>query len=235
MESRAPVLTTTTCGASGELGTLVTAEVGIRVVAGITVNPETCESTTYAGCVVSRRTLTYLPHQTQSVIVELTSDCIGNGCDLNHTCVEGSCTDTVTATAPVSPDGGVVSGPTVRCGDDGTRCPVNDPMNACCVTFDLDARTGKGACMAAAMCPSTSAVLYSDGDSDCPASEAGLNECVLVNDNLATPQIAISAACTVDKTEGAFEVVCQDRQPCPLSGNACGVTAAAPGYFSCQD
>ena len=112
VESRAPVLTTTACSASGEVGSLVIvptgandATVGIRVVAGITRNPEDCAAHAYDGCIVSRRTLTYLPHQSEHVVVALTSDCLGNACDINHTCVNGSCTDTVTARAPVAPDG----------------------------------------------------------------------------------------------------------------------------------
>jgi hypothetical protein len=54
VESRAPVLTTTACDATGEVGTLVivptgtnTAEVGIKVVAGITRNPEECSAASY--------------------------------------------------------------------------------------------------------------------------------------------------------------------------------------------
>ena len=151
------------------------AAVGIRVVAGITRDPEDCAANGYDGCIVSRRTLTYLPHQTQQVVMDLTSDCIGNVCDVNHTCVNGSCTDTVTATAPVAPDGGVCNpAPTVRCGDDGTRCPANDPTNACCVSFDFTTLTGKGSCMAPAACPSSSAVLYCDDSSDCAAGDAAI-------------------------------------------------------------
>ena len=67
VESRAPVLTTTKCSAGGEIGTLTivpsgskNAEVGIRVVAGLSENPEDCSTNAYEGCVVSRRTITYL-------------------------------------------------------------------------------------------------------------------------------------------------------------------------------
>jgi hypothetical protein len=243
VESRAPVLTTTACSASGEVGSLVIvptgandAEVGIRVVAGITRNPEDCAANGYDGCIVSRRTLTYLPHQTQNVVVDLTSDCIGSACDVNHTCVNGSCTDTVTATAPVAADGGVYSaGPTVRCGDDGTRCPVNDLNLACCVTFDLDAGTGKGTCVAAAACPSTSAVVYCDDSSECPPLDGAIVVCCATTSS-AGPRTLTNADCEPQVQcggNGGGTSLCEDRQPCPNSQGNCGPEPAAPGYFTC--
>lgn len=245
VESRSPVLTTTACGAGGEIGTLVVvptgaknAAVGIRVVAGITRDPEDCAANGYDGCIVSRRTLTYLPHQTQQVVVDLTSDCIGNACDVNHTCVNGSCTDTVTATAPVAPDGGVYNPPpTVRCGDDGTRCPANDPTLACCVTFDLDAGTGKGACMAPAACPSTSAIFYCDDTSECGGGDAG-DPRVCCESLGGAPYVATNSSCqassTCDPAEGLELVLCQDRQPCPQSQVTCSGDVNAPGYYHCD-
>ena len=244
VESRAPVLTTTACSAGGEIGSLVivptgsnNAEVGIRVVAGITQNPEDCAANGYDGCIVSRRTLTYLPHQAQHVIVDLTSDCIGNACDINHTCVDGSCTDTVTATAPVAPDGGVYNaGPTVRCGDDGTRCPANDPTLACCVTFDLDAGTGKGTCIAPAACPATGAVLYCDDSSECPSPDGSLFVCCSEQDKIAPGAVVTNSDCVPQGQcagNGGGITFCQDRQPCPGSMGLCASDYAAPGYFNC--
>jgi hypothetical protein len=244
VESRAPVLTTTACSASGQVGTLVVvptgadnAEVGIRVVAGITENPEDCAAGGYVGCIVSRRTLSYLPHQAQQVVIDLTSDCIGNACDINHTCVNGSCTDIVTATAPIAPDGGVYDpGPTVRCGDDGTRCPANDASSVCCVTFDLTAGTGKGACVAPSACPSTSALLYCDDTSDCPPQDGDLFLCCEQHAATAMGPIS-SAACESREacgSNGGAITLCQDRMACPVSTNDCVAAASAPGYFDCQ-
>jgi hypothetical protein len=247
VESRAPVLTTTSCGASGEIGTLAVvptgpkdAQVGIRVVAGITRNPEDCAAHGYDGCIVARRTIAYLQHQSQQLLVEMTSDCIGNACDLNHTCVNGSCTDPVTAAPPVSPDGGPLGGPTVRCGDDGTRCPSNDPTSACCVQFDFDAGTGKGTCMAAANCPSSSAVLYCDDPTDCAPGDAG-NPGICCTTNVgnnggapltnATCQPASTCSFNIG-TE--INTLCQERQPCPRSGRNCEPAVSAPGYFVCN-
>jgi hypothetical protein len=249
VESRSPVLTTTTCAVGGEIGTLAVvptgakdAQVGIRVVAGITRNPEDCAAKGYDGCIVARRTVAYLPHESQRLIVDLTSACIGNACDLNHTCVNGSCTDTVTAKPPVAADGGPLTGPTVRCGDDGTRCPRNDPSNACCVAFDFDAGTGKGSCMPAASCPSSSAVLYCDDPSDCEPGDAAdpdiccvSNAIAPVNPNLAVTNSTCQPASTCSGANyfGQVRTFCDERQVCPRSGNNCLPAGGAPGYFAC--
>jgi hypothetical protein len=244
VESRAPVLTTTTCSASGEIGTLTivptgskNAAVGIRVVAGLTQNPEDCSANGYEGCVVSRRTITYLPHQTQHVLVDLTSDCVGLACDVDHTCVSGSCTDTVSATAPVNSDGGVYSaGPTVRCGDDGTRCPANDASLVCCVSFDFDAGAGKGTCVPPASCPTTSAVLYCDDSSDCSPLDGDTPVCCETRGEVAGHGQTTNTACqpaSVCAGNGGGITLCQDRQACPVSLQSCGQDPNAPGYYDC--
>jgi hypothetical protein len=245
VEGRAPVLTTTACDSAGAIGTLAVvptgpkdAQIGVRVVAGITRNPEDCPANGYDGCIVARRTIAYLPHRSQHLLIELTSDCIGNACDPNHTCVNGSCTDTVTAKSPTAPDGGPLGG-TVRCGDDGTRCPANDPNNACCVAFDLDAGTGKGTCVAAENCPSTSAVLYCDDWRDCEqgdASDPGIC-CLMTVGDLLDSRLT-NAACQPASTCTGVNIgvysLCQGRRPCPLSGISCEMAGGAPGYFQCK-
>lgn len=247
VESRAPVLTATTCTAGGEIGTLALvptgakdAQVGIRVVAGITRNPEDCAAQGYDGCIVVRRTVAYLPHQSQRLVINLTSDCIGNGCDPNHTCVNGSCTDTVTAKPPVAEDGGPVSAPTVRCGDDGTRCPANDPNNACCVDFDFDAGTGKGSCMPAGSCPASSAVLYCDDPTDCePGDAADPGICCVTNfgqgggNPVTNTTCQPTSTCILDVDQEAL-TLCERRQVCPHTGYNCAPSTGAPGYFQCN-
>jgi hypothetical protein len=161
---------------------------------------------------------------------------------VNHTCVNGSCTDTVTAKPPVAPDGGPLA-TTVRCGDDGTRCPANDPSNACCVAFDFDAGTGKGSCMPAAVCPSTSAVLYCDDPTDCAPNlaDAGDPSICCVSNVGGTTTLAVTNAtcqavslCTGGEFFGAVRSLCDERQVCPLSGDSCAIANGAPGYFTCQ-
>jgi hypothetical protein len=250
VESRSPVLTTTACAVGGEIGTLAVvptgskdAQVGVRVVAGITRNPEDCAAQGYDGCIVARRTVAYLPHQTQHLLVDLTSDCLGNACDVNHTCVNGSCTDTVTAKAPVAADGGSLTASTVRCGDDGTRCPANDPNNACCVAFDFGAGTGKGSCMPAGICPSTSAVLYCDDPSQCAPYHGDAADpavCCVSNAASPDPNLRITNAtcqpvttCSGANYFGQPRSLCDGRGVCPRSGNNCTLANGAPGYFAC--
>jgi hypothetical protein len=250
VETRAPVLTTTACDSSGAIGTLAVvptgpkdAQIGIRVVAGITRNPEDCFANGYDGCIVARRTVAYLPHQSQRLLIELTDDCIGNGCDLNHTCVNGSCTDTTTAKPPVGADGGPL-GVTVRCGEDGTMCPSNDPGSVCCVTFDFDAGTSRGVCIAAESCPASSALLYCDDPQDCVPDghgDGGAADppiCCMTNsmNNLGAPLTNAScqpvSTCFGDSTLGAYSL-CEERRVCPHSGKNCGPAPSAPGYFQC--
>jgi hypothetical protein len=245
VESRAPVLTTTACDSSGAIGTLAVvptgskdAPIGVRVVAGITRNPEDCPANGYDGCIVARRTIAYLPHQSQHLLIDLTSDCIGNACDVSHTCVNGSCTDTVTAKPATALDGGPL-GATVRCGDDGTSCPANDPSHACCVTFDFDAGAAKGVCTAAESCPASSAVLYCDDPHDCdPGDAADPGICCVTDVGNALTNPLTNATCQPASTCNGLNAVgtyslCEERKVCPGSGKNCSPAPGAPGYFEC--
>ncbi len=245
VETKAPALTSTSCDASGQVGSLVvvptgsdSGRVGIRVVAGLTRNPEDCASVDYDGCIVARRSLTYLPHQEQTVVIDLTVDCAGNPCDINHTCVDGSCTDTVTATAPVADDGGVlVSEPTVRCGDDGTRCPANDPDLACCITRNTDGTTlNLGTCIPAKECPPANAVLYCDDSSECPLGDAGVAQicCELLTSSGTYLSLCSETANCPDGVGNQF-VLCEERLSCPSSGANCRVDTRLNGYFDCSN
>jgi hypothetical protein len=187
VESKAPTLTTTACDASGSIGSIVIkpsgandADLGVRVVAGLDKNPEECRTASYAGCIVARRTARYIPHSQLDLVIDLTLDCAGHGCDVNHTCVTGICTDTVIAAVPVSDDGGVIAhgdasgaesgaGGAVRCGD--TSCPANDPAHACCLVVDSNSGAETGSCRPSSECVSPSAALLCDKASDCPGYE----------------------------------------------------------------
>jgi hypothetical protein len=129
---------------------------------------------------VSRRTVRYIPHGQLDLVIDLTLDCAGRACDLNHTCVTGICTDTVIAAVPVSDDGGVIEHPdasgaesgaggAVRCGD--TTCPANDPARACCLVVDSNSGAETGSCRPSSECVAPSAALLCDKASDCPGYE----------------------------------------------------------------
>ena len=181
VETRSPVLTTTACGSDGQIGSLVLLPTGskdttvsVRVVAGVARAPEECAASAYAGCIVARRTLAFLPHEALDVEVNLTSECVGQACDPLSTCIASVCVDARLQQAsppPFTPpsaatDGGS-KGPSVRCGDDGVRCPLTG--NVCCVTA-VDGGT-KGACVDPQECPRSSAVLRCDDESDCPGPD----------------------------------------------------------------
>lgn len=249
VESKAPTLTTATCDSSGNIGSVVVtpagannATLGVRVVAGLDKDPEQCRTADYAGCIVTRRTVNFVPHTPLDVVIDLTTDCTGRGCDLNHTCVAGACTDTVSASPPVSADGGVPPRPTVRCGSavDAPRCPVGDPSNACCLAVDLAANTTVGTCIAASACPSSNLVLYCDDSSDCasvPGDDGGAAVCCVpaaggsaCGLNGAPPA---GAQCVAPSRCGDFVAMCEERTPCPIAGNACEIEPALPGYHTC--
>jgi hypothetical protein len=100
VETKAPTLTTSSCSAGGEIGTLFITpsgakddEVGIRVVAGLDKGPEECAAAGYAGCIVARRDVRFSQSSTVDVIIDLTLQCTGIACDSTRTCVNGTCTD----------------------------------------------------------------------------------------------------------------------------------------------
>ena len=270
VESRAPTLTTAACDGDGNIGSIVIkpsgandADLGIRVVAGLDKNPEDCRTASYAGCIVSRRSVKYVPHSSLNLVVDLTLDCEGRGCDLNHTCVSGICTDTVIAATPVSDDGGVIdnggaeggtpTGPTVRCGN--TTCPTNDLAHTCCVDVNPDSGTVTGACIPSDQCVSPRAALLCDEASDCPGFAADAAPFSIMSCGGATPipgpvtccasikQAApgsptvnhvFGAQClTYCECPGSQAQLCDDHRPC-VDGRACQpLVNIMPGYFYC--
>jgi hypothetical protein len=99
VETRHPATTTLSCS-GGRVGALVivpsgddNAEVAFRVVAAQGKDPDTC-GPGYAGCIVARRALRFLPHTSLTVSVPLRQSCFGKACagggDFS-TCVDGQC------------------------------------------------------------------------------------------------------------------------------------------------
>ncbi len=101
----APVSTATTdCreeGGTTFVGTIVVAPQGeksspvaIKIVAGVNSVPESCTAETgYAGCIVARRRLNYVPHTELKLLVPLSRACIDVACTPDSTCVDASCKD----------------------------------------------------------------------------------------------------------------------------------------------
>ena len=255
VETRSPTLTTTTCDANGDVGSLVIVpsgakddEIGIRVVAGLTVDPEQCASHGYAGCIVARRTLRYTPHSSLDVRVALTSDCVGLSCDVLHTCSLGQCVDPSTNAPLTAPDGAPL-GPSVRCGDNGARCATNGLV--CCLSVDADAGTTFGECKNPADCPPQNLVINCDKESDCAGDrdDAGrprvccLKYAGCCADNSHTPHVITGSQCLAydECAGGGFggDELCSDRQPCIDHTFACSASLTdppglLPGYFWCE-
>lgn len=115
IETAQPRTVATTCDAkSGFVGSLVVVPSGarsedlaVRVVAGIGAPAESCAPPSYAGCIVARRALRFVPHTSLVVPIRLTRDCRDVPCDAQSTCVRAGCAN---ATIPdpdacASPDG----------------------------------------------------------------------------------------------------------------------------------
>ncbi|MES1175386.1 MAG: hypothetical protein ABUL62_13780 [Myxococcales bacterium] len=253
LENKAPALTSTSCDRNGQIGSLVItpsgpkdAEVGLRVVAGIGQNPEDCATHQYKGCIVARRSVRFNRHATLELDITLTGNCSGIGCDAAHTCVDGTCAETSTIVDLVSvPEAS--TGPTVRCGDNGTVCPTSG--NVCCLTVDANAGTSTGECKPAAQCPSTSAVLYCDDESDCTSftdDQGRIGMCELSytpqDGTLFVPTAVAGSQCVFHAgTQGirAYGLeLCQTRLPCLGGTLTCEASNGMPqnplpGYFWC--
>jgi hypothetical protein len=252
LETAAPTLVTRTCDQNGHVGSLVvvpssskSAAVGVRVVAGIDAKPEECQSAAYKGCIVARRALRFTPHDGLDVDIELASDCEDKPCDAEHTCEVGLCVSAETKQAPAPLP---VESPSVRCGDNETRCATSGDV--CCLTVDLEHGTTTGECKPSAACPPTSVVLFCDDDDDCPDDDAaGLKGMCWVSywpvENLPfIPRTISQSSCRYARRSfvgtAVGLVMCQDRQDCLDGAYTCRSSAdpgasvnQLPGYFWC--
>lgn len=245
VESKDPSLLSAACEADGHVGSIVLvpngakdATVGIRVVAGLTRAPDQCAAAHYEGCIVARRTVTFLPHEALDLRIDLTNDCVGQGCDALRTCLNGSCSD-ARLTSSVGADA-AAAGATVRCGDDpANRCPADDPQNACCITV-ANAKVVGATCKKTTDCAPPSFALLCDKASDCAGrtDDAGA-PFICCMSNAASQDIRNSqclSARECDPSEGFRTFLCNDQIAC---GNdamyQCGPRAGdLPGYFSCD-
>ena len=252
LEKKWPTLVTPECDGQGNVGSLVIAPssddddlIGVRVVAGLTRQPEDCEEAGYEGCIVARRALRYSPHRSLELKVQLTSDCVDLGCDPDHTCLTGGCVGSeVEEAAPLPP-----GKPSVRCGDDGVRCATTGDV--CCLTVDMSAGTAHGACGPSASCDGPGTVLLlCDDDSDCTYLDDadGKAMCLLSyeydpgTNEFWDPISVTLSACVSAHTRKVAEIkLCQDRQYC-IAGpdDTCGPSSGVngmnplPNYYWCQ-
>jgi hypothetical protein len=263
VESTSATLVTQTCDSSGNVGSLVVVPskakdgvFGLRVVAGITRNPEDCAAADYEGCVVARRIVRFSPHASLELDVDLAAECINQGCTSGSTCQTGDCIDIKDLPPPESapapaPSSNVQPGDaSVRCGDNGVFCGTSGDV--CCLSVDVAAGTTLGDCRPAKDCPPSSIVLNCDDDTDCPAREEGTNAaglCALsythagdndwfVPDYIALSECRFAHSHSVGDTVGLG--LCEDRKSCGGGQFPCRPSSARnpqnqlPGYFWCQ-
>jgi hypothetical protein len=277
VESTAATLVTHACDEQGFIGSLVVtpsgekdSDVGLRVVAGITKNPEKCAEGAYEGCIVARRAVRFTPHDSLELAVELTADCVSIGCDATHSCIERRCVETrsIDETSVVAKDFGQagatgaagsgpgalpddITGPSVRCGDNGVRCATAKTTTngeVCCLEVDAEAGTTFGACLLPKDCPPTSVVLNCDDDTDCPERDP-LSDlpsvCALSStpDDPWHPTSVQLSDCRYAHAVGLgrhFALgLCQERKACADSRYSCRSSDIEPlnplpGYFWCE-
>jgi hypothetical protein len=256
VEHTSPTLVSQSCDESGAVGSLVVTpsgakdgELGLRVVAGVTKNPEQCQDDDYQGCVVARRALRFTPHESLELDVELTADCVSIGCDAEHSCVAGRCVESrsLSQALPAPP---VVAGPSVRCGDEGVRCATRGDV--CCLAVDREAGTTSGDCRPAEDCPSSNIVLNCDDDSDCDplddvtgrAGVCSLSYTTAPDVDQWTPQSIGLSSCRylyVGSIATHWSLaLCQTRDACggdrefPCRESRGAPTNPLPGYFWCE-
>ena len=98
IEQRRPSSTHEGCESATGVGTLVIypsgakdAEVAIKVLGGVESTPDRCDPPGYAGCIVHRRMLRFIPNVTQRATVRLTLACLNRQCPTGTTCDNGAC------------------------------------------------------------------------------------------------------------------------------------------------
>jgi hypothetical protein len=134
-------------GADGFVGSLVVvpgssknAPLSVKVVMGITRDPHDCSIAQPDGCIFARRTLSYVPHRSLDLPIELYAQCAGVACDASTTCnflgkcvssaIDPSTCDSETGCAPPGDkppaDGGIPPAPL----DSGEDAPTDAPHDA---------------------------------------------------------------------------------------------------------
>jgi hypothetical protein len=89
VDSKSPLTDTHQCDANGNIGTLVLfpssssdASFAVRIVSGVGIQEAGgCSGPDYKGCIVARRELSFVPHTSLTLPIEITLECLNNPCD----------------------------------------------------------------------------------------------------------------------------------------------------------
>ena len=132
IEGKATTGSTEACDPAGDdlhrIGSIVVvpsdeddAELGVKVVAGIgESSAESCiESNRYAGCIVARRALRFVPHEPLYLPIVLRYECIDRPCSPTTTCVRGECVSALVEDPSICVTPGACSEDSLGGGDGG--------------------------------------------------------------------------------------------------------------------
>lgn len=131
LDGRPPSATTTRCDPkTGRIGSLVVvpsgaddAEVAVRVLTAVDRTPAECDlagASDPRGCIVARRALRFLPHDTLEVPIAITEACDGVVCASDETCSDGGC-------APATMDSSPSCASSGTCDDGGSDAGASGP------------------------------------------------------------------------------------------------------------
>ncbi|NUP04662.1 MAG: hypothetical protein HOW73_01220 [Polyangiaceae bacterium] len=162
-------------------------------------------------CIVARRRLTFIDHESLVMPVELDRRCIGEDCGSDLTCFEGNC---------VSPD--------VVCSPDDPEC---DPPEGCVDECELSCTSGN------ATCQDNTCVCLECKDEECAGADCGLGSVGACNEDktactclAACDPAACATECEGGTCEGA-DCVC----PICSDANCSGPCNGGAGTSQCAD
>jgi hypothetical protein len=187
--SRFLTATTTECtDATHEIGTLVLtpgsemrASVVVVTAVGTHADPSTCAPPAYLGCIVSRRTFSFIEHTPITIPITIDPKCVSVPCDEHSTCRDGLCFSSsiscagVTCTQPGETlDGGtdLDASVTPDAGNDA------NPMNARAACLGDMLVCGDAPCVPSQVCCSVLGSVSCVDPVDCPSTR----RCCTAND-----------------------------------------------------
>ncbi len=150
VETKQPLTITTDCN-NGNIGSIVIVPSGsnsdafsVRVVAGIDVPPDQCETQgdggpAYNGCIVARRVLSFLPHTPLTLPIAMRQNCKNVPCGADQTCVQGNCFSSHITNPGACQGSGCGEGVLTDGGLDAGGCPRTVGGGACLTVTSVSA------------------------------------------------------------------------------------------------
>lgn len=188
------------------------AEVGVRIVTGVSRNAQECAKGPYAGCIVARRVVRFVPGTSQKIIVIMSRACEGKDCGRNAECTQAGQCVTVLPDGGTS-DAGALEASTIEGGDatsDGAG--ATDAARDACVD-----------CQGAGMtCTGGTACAIDCAQADCK------------NKTMCAPDLDCNFACSA--TDACLNTRCVTNGGCSFActtGGGCkGISCASDRCFA---